>query len=45
MFHSDNGGTELAMGWNSTELGDLSLKAKFVNFQSKYNIQVVLEVY
>jgi hypothetical protein len=34
MFHIDNGSTELAIGWNSTELGDLLLKAKFVNFQS-----------
>ena len=32
--YNDNGGTELAMGWNSTELGDLLLKAKFLNFQT-----------
>jgi len=34
MFHNDNGCTELAIGWNSTELGDL-LKAKFLNFQTR----------
>jgi len=32
--YNDNGGTELAMGWNSTELGDLLLKAKFLTFQA-----------
>jgi len=32
MFHNDNGGTELAMGWNSTELGDLLLKGKLLTF-------------
>ena len=34
MFHNDNGGTELEIGWNSTELGDLILKAKFLTFQT-----------
>ena len=32
--YNDNGGTELAMGWNSTELVDLLLKAKFLTFQT-----------
>ena len=44
MFHIDNGRNELAIGWNSTELGDLLLKGKFVNFQSRQNTHVVLEV-
>jgi len=44
MFHIDNGHNELAIGWNSTELGDLLLKGKFVNFQSRQNKHVVLEV-
>jgi len=32
MFHNDNGGTELEIGWNSTELGDLLLKGKLLTF-------------
>jgi hypothetical protein len=32
--YSNNEGNELEMGWNSTELGDLLLKAKFLNFQT-----------
>jgi hypothetical protein len=35
MFHSDNGGTELAIGWNSRELGDLLLKVK-VKYTSSF---------
>jgi hypothetical protein len=32
--YNENGVIELTMGWNSTELGDLLLKAKFLNFQT-----------
>jgi len=35
MVYNENGCTELAIGWNSTELGDLLLKAKFLNFQTR----------
>jgi hypothetical protein len=30
MFHNDNGGSELSLGWNSTDLGNFLLKGKFV---------------
>ena len=32
--YNGNEGTELTMGWNSTELGDLLLKAKFLSSQT-----------
>jgi len=32
--YNDNGGTELAMGWNLTEFGDLLLKTKFLSSQT-----------
>jgi hypothetical protein len=35
MFCNNNGGTELSIRWNSTEFGNLLLKVKFVNFQTK----------
>jgi hypothetical protein len=31
MFQNDNGGSELSLGWNSTDLGNFLLKGKFVN--------------
>ena len=30
MFRNDNGGSELSLGWNSTDLGNFLLKGKFV---------------